>query len=165
MILICYDGSADAKAAIEEAARLFPQRQATVLTVWEPFAEVIARTTIGFGLVPSVPDAAEVDEASKHAAQETAAEGAKLAGEHGLTADSRSSPQWGTTARAILSAANELGAEAIVMGSRGLTGLKSLLLGSVSHELVQRADRTVVVVPSPNVAASRAREVHEETAD
>jgi nucleotide-binding universal stress UspA family protein len=32
-------------------------------------------------------------------------------------------------------------ANAIVVGSRGLTGIKSLLLGSVSHGLVQHADR------------------------
>ena len=165
MILICYDGSADAKAAVQEAARLFPQQPATVLTVWEPYIEVVTRTGIGFGLVPSFPDTTEVDEAIKKAAEETAAEGAKLAGEHGLTADSRASWQRGTTARTLLAEADELGADAIVMGSRGLGGLKSLLLGSVSHELVQRADRTVVVVPSSKVAASRAREVHEETGD
>jgi hypothetical protein len=44
------------------------------------------------------------------------------------------------------------------MGSRGLTGLKSLLLGSVSHAVVQRADRTVIIVPSSEVARSRERE-------
>ena len=49
------------------------------------------------------------------------------------------------------------GASAIVMGSRGLTGLKSLLLGSVSHAVLQRADRTAIVVPSPAVADSRKR--------
>jgi nucleotide-binding universal stress UspA family protein len=42
------------------------------------------------------------------------------------------------------------------MGCRGLTALKSLLLGSVSHAVIQHADRTVIVVPSPAVAASRA---------
>ena len=50
------------------------------------------------------------------------------------------------------------------MGSRGLTGVKSLLLGSVSHEVIQHADRTVVVVPSPHVAESRAKEIHEDRA-
>ena len=52
-----------------------------------------------------------------------------------------------------------------LMGSRGLTGVKSLLLGSVSHEVIQHADRAVVVVPSPDVAESRARAVHEQAAD
>lgn len=67
-------------------------------------------------------------------------------------------------ARTVLAEADRAGADAIVMGSRGLTGLKSLLLGSVSHEVLQHADRTVVVVPSPQVAQSRAREVKEAAA-
>ena len=47
---------------------------------------------------------------------------------------------------------------AILMGSRGLTGVKSMLLGSVSRAVIQHADRMVIVVPSPEVAAARARE-------
>lgn len=162
--MICYDGSADARAAVEQAARLFPDKLATVLTVWEPFVEVVARSTVGFGLVPSVPDSDEMDDASRRAAEETAAEGAKLAEELGMTALTHTCVQATTTARAILAEADQVGAEAIVMGSRGLTGVKSLLLGSVSHEVIQRANRTVVVVPSPDVAASRAREVRREEA-
>jgi hypothetical protein len=75
MIMICYDGSADAKAAVEHAAELFANEPATVLTVWEPFVEVIARTTVGFGMVPSIPDADEIDNASRKSAEQAAAEG------------------------------------------------------------------------------------------
>jgi hypothetical protein len=38
-----------------------------------------------------------------------------------------------------------------------LTALKSILLGSVSHAVIQNADRTVIVVPSADVAAARER--------
>jgi nucleotide-binding universal stress UspA family protein len=162
MILICYDGSKDARAAIERAAELFRSQPATVLTVWQPFLEVAARSTVGFGLVPSIPDAEEIDEASLKAAAQTASEGVKLATALGLKAEPRITSQVSTTARAILKQADDVGASVIVMGSRGLTGVKSLLLGSVSHEVIQHADRTVAVVPSPEVAASRGREVHEE---
>ena len=158
MILVCYDGSADARAAVEHAARLFPEEPATVLTVWEPFIEVLARSTMGFGMLPSVPDVSDIDEASRSAAEQTASEGAELAVSLGMSAEGSCCSQASTTARAILATAGDLGADAIVMGSRGRTGLKSLLLGSVSHEVIQQADRTVVVVPSPEVAASRARE-------
>jgi nucleotide-binding universal stress UspA family protein len=164
MILICYDGSKDARAAVERAAELFASQPATILTVWQPFMEVAARSTVGFGLVPALPDPEEIDEASRKASEQTASEGVKLAGALGLKAEPRITAQVTTTGRTILKQADEVGASVIVMGTRGLTGVKSLLLGSVSHEVIQHADRTVAVVPSPEVAASRAREVHDEDA-
>jgi nucleotide-binding universal stress UspA family protein len=162
MILICFDGSPDARAAVEQAARLFPGQRAIVLTVWEPFTEVVARSTTGFGLVPSIPDPEKIDQASRDAAAQTATEGATLARNRGLNAEAYQCSQTTTTARALLSEADHLRADAIVMGSRGLTGVKSLLLWSVSHELIQHADRTVVVVPSPEVAKARGHEARRE---
>jgi nucleotide-binding universal stress UspA family protein len=58
-------------------------------------------------------------------------------------------------AGAILAVADELDANAIVVGTRGLTGLRSMLLGSVSHAVLQHANRTVIVVPSAAVAEER----------
>jgi nucleotide-binding universal stress UspA family protein len=60
-----------------------------------------------------------------------------------------------TISSAILTEARDEDASAIVIGTRGLTGVKSLLLGSVSHAVLQHADRTVVVVPSAEVASAR----------
>jgi nucleotide-binding universal stress UspA family protein len=61
-----------------------------------------------------------------------------------------------STPPTILDEADEIGARAIVLGTRGLTGVKSLLLGSVSHAVLQHADRPVIVIPSPAVAQQRA---------
>lgn len=155
MILICYDGSDDAKAAIDQAGKLLGGQPATVLTVWQPFAEVLAETPLGVGIAPGVPNIEEADHASRAAADRLAAEGAELARQAGFNAQPRESTRLQTTAHAILAEAEACGASAIVMGSRGLTGVKSLLLGSVSHEVLQRADRTVIVVPSSAVADSR----------
>jgi nucleotide-binding universal stress UspA family protein len=160
MILICYDGSADSKAAIERAGELLDCQPAIVLTVWQPFAEMLAGMPLGLGFAPGVLDIDEADEASREAAEQIAQEGAELARQAGFNADWRACTQLMTTAAAILSEAEAVGAGAIVMGSRGLTGLKSLLIGSVSHGVIQRADRTVIVVPSPQVAGSRSRNRH-----
>jgi nucleotide-binding universal stress UspA family protein len=163
MILICYDGSTDAKAAIEHAGELLDGRPATVLTVWVPFMEVLARSTpSGLGLAPGTVDVDRIDEASRQSAEQLADEGAALARNAGLDAQPRTCSQVTTIASAILSQADEVGASAVVMGTRGLTGIKSLLVGSVSHAVIQNADRSVVVVPSPDVAAARQRELRAE---
>jgi nucleotide-binding universal stress UspA family protein len=56
----------------------------------------------------------------------------------------------------ILSQADAVDADAIVLGSRGRGGIGSFLLGSVSAAVVQSADRPVLIVPSPSVASERA---------
>jgi nucleotide-binding universal stress UspA family protein len=61
----------------------------------------------------------------------------------------------GSTARTVLTVAERLDADVIVVGTRGRGAAKSALLGSVSHGLVQHADRPVVVVPSPALARHR----------
>jgi nucleotide-binding universal stress UspA family protein len=159
MILICYDGSADAKAAIDQTGELLNCQPATVITVWQPLGQVLA-APLAFNVSPGVFDIDKADKASREAAEQLAEEGAELARQAGFNAESRVCTQIATTSKTILFAAEEIGATAIVMGSRGLTGLKSLLLGSVSHAVIQHADRTVIVVPSPEVAGCRSRNRH-----
>jgi nucleotide-binding universal stress UspA family protein len=155
MILISYDGSEDAKAAIDRAASLTPGREATVLTVWERLADVLARTGASFAGGGAISDAEEVDRESEEAAKQTAEEGAERASAAGLKARATTRPRDGSIDAAILEEGDALDAEAIVLGTRGLTGVKSILLGSVSHAVVQHADRPVLVAPSAAVAERR----------
>jgi nucleotide-binding universal stress UspA family protein len=156
MILICYDGSEDAKAAIEHGGELLSGQPATVLTVWETFAQVIAHSPSGFAFAPGVVDDTEkIDAAARQNAEERAQEGVELARRAGLDAQPRTVSQERTTPGAILREAESIGATAILMGSRGLGRFKSLLLGSVSNAVIQNADRAVIVVPSPEAASER----------
>jgi nucleotide-binding universal stress UspA family protein len=154
VILIAYDGSVDADAAIERAAGLLSDRQVTILTVWEELIDVLTRTGSAFAIGDL--DYQAVDRESESQARKRAEDGVKKATEAGLTAKADARARNDSVASTILAAADELDAEAIMMGTRGLTGLKSVLLGSVSHAVLQHADRPVIVVPSPEVAAARA---------
>ncbi len=154
MILICYDGSVDAQAAIDRAAELFGGKPATILTVWEGLSEVLART--GSGLAVGALDIDSIDTTSEQRATERAREGAQRAQRAGLIAQPRVRERDATIWEAILAEADGADADAIVVGTRGLTGLKSLLLGSVSQAVLQHSDRPVVVVPSSTLASKRA---------
>jgi nucleotide-binding universal stress UspA family protein len=154
MILIAYDGSDDAKAAIEHAASLMPGQSALVVTVWEPYIQMLTRYPAP-GALLAADDLGEIDDASRNAADDTAEEGAALARSHGLETGSCAVAREDSIAETLLCEGDRANASAIVVGSRGLGGLGSLLLGSVSHALIQHADRPVVVVPSPKVARKR----------
>jgi nucleotide-binding universal stress UspA family protein len=156
VILICYDGSPDAKAAIERAGDVLAGAPATVLTVWESIEQLMVRSPT----IATVSNIEETDGARRTEAENQAREGTELARARGFDARPHICEQRTTTADAIIDEAEALGASAIVMGSRGLSMLKSLLLGSVSHAVIQHADRMVMVVPSPDVAASRTRQRH-----
>ena len=57
----------------------------------------------------------------------------------------------GSPAEAIRKAADHADAELVVVGSRGRGGLRSAVLGSVSHDLAARGRRPLVVVPPGGV--------------
>jgi nucleotide-binding universal stress UspA family protein len=135
-VLICYDRSAGAHHAIEHAGALFPGRRAIVLTLWELPLELPA-----YGLDIS-------DEVPRSLAEQAVAEGCELARGCGLDPEPVTScGSVDGTWQTILSIARDRGASVIVVGARGLHGVKSLVLGSVSRDVVLHADRPVLVVP------------------
>jgi nucleotide-binding universal stress UspA family protein len=149
-ILIAYDGSDTARRAIREAAELFGSRRAVVVTVWEPGLayEVGAMTDpTGLGPEPVDPAAAqEVDDASKAHADRVAEDGAALARSLGLPAEPLAVADEGNVADAIVELARKRGVAAIVVGSRGLSGLRARLEGSTSSAVAKHASCPVVLV-------------------
>jgi len=158
-ILICFDGSIDAKCAIQHAGRMCRGARAVVLTVWEPYISEVGYTAapgIGTGLGLAYVDDRKLDASIAAAALATAERGCVAAEGAGLDATPKALDSRRSIARAILDEARHTDADLIVVGTRGLGGLRSLLLGSVSRDVIQHADRPVMVVPSPRMAEQRA---------
>ena len=138
-ILICYDGSAGAKHAIQAAAGLLYGHPAVVLAVGPPLTAEESYAALGT-LVPSF------QELNEQQALERAKEGAELAASAGFAAEARAevaAPTW----EGVIDVADEIDAAAIVIGSRGLTGVKEALSGSVSHAVAEHAGRPVLIIP------------------
>jgi nucleotide-binding universal stress UspA family protein len=146
-VLIGYDGSEPAKHAIRSAARLLADNRALVVTVWQPTSDVGAFAWYGAG--PNVVNFPELDRAGAEAGGRVAEEGAQIARDAGLEAEpiaiEATPPVWKT----IVETAVLHDATVIVMGSRGLTGLRSMLLGSVSDAVVNHTDRPTLVIHQP----------------
>ena len=154
-ILVGYDGSDTARRAIHEAAELFGSRRALVVAVWEPGLayEVGATTTdpttdpVGLGAELVDPAAArEVDNASQAHADRVAKDGAALAKSLGLQAEALAVADEGNVADAIVELARNRDVAAIVVGSRGLSGLRARLEGSTSNAVAKHASCPVLLV-------------------
>ncbi|OAI39484.1 hypothetical protein AYO39_02780 [Actinobacteria bacterium SCGC AG-212-D09] len=89
-----------------------------------------------------------LDAAAKREAEDHAKQGVEQARRAGLNAEPRVCANDSTIAEEILSEADEVGAEVIVLATSRVIGLEGLTLGSVFHSLVRETDRPVLVVPS-----------------
>jgi nucleotide-binding universal stress UspA family protein len=146
-LLLCFDGSDDAKHAIERAGALFAGRHALVVTVWQPIADL--GDFAWSGAVAGQVNVVEPNRAAGEDGGRVADEGVRVALQAGLMAEPCAVEATGSVWSTILEIADRHDVAAIVLGSRGLTGVRSMLLGSVSSAVVQHADRPTLVIPQP----------------
>ena len=145
-LLICYDGSARAKNAIEVAAKLFPGARAKVLHVWEPVEHIVARYAV---LAPYLGD--DVDRADQGVEAESATiaqEGADLATASGLHATAHTETLKTSVWEAVIESSRALEADLVVTGTRSLHGVHELLVGTLSHALLQHSHTPLLAIPT-----------------
>jgi nucleotide-binding universal stress UspA family protein len=145
--LICYDGSDDSRHALASVGDLLASKDAVVLTVWRPLTALLADAG-GFGMF-ALDDEDKVDSEEKAAAREAAEDGARRATARGFNATARVEEAGEGVWRTIVDVADDIDAGLIVCGTRGRGAVKSLLLGSVSHAVLQQSHRPVLIAPAP----------------
>ena len=150
-VIVAYDGSAPAREAIVAAAKLLRGCRILVVTVWEEgLAYMAPPAAPGEGLMmtePVDPEVAHgVDVALHNDAEQVARKGAEMAGSLGLEAEPLSLPDARNVADTLLDLVREQRAAAIVVGSRGLRGIRARLEGSTSKGLLAHAPCPVLVV-------------------
>jgi nucleotide-binding universal stress UspA family protein len=152
-VLVAYDGSASAHRAVADAAELLRPLRTLVVTVWEPGLAYVSMALRPDGMLPEPmvdPAVAEdVDRELRLHAERVAGEGSELARSLGLDAEPLAAPDSGDVAQTILEVAREHQARVIVVGSRGLGGIRAALEGSTSRGLLRHAPCPVLVSREP----------------
>lgn len=135
---------------MREAAALLAPRPAVVVVVWEAGLAFEAATTPAVeapSVAPDIEPAFDADQGLYEAARRVAERGAALAEEAGLAATSLAIADDATVADTLIRIAREQNARAIAIGTHSHRGIRNLLLGSTSRDILQRAPCPVVVVP------------------
>lgn len=145
-VLIAYDGSAHARAAVEHAGSLLRPGPAVVTCVWTSMLYSAPAATLGAPASVALAGAEKLDAAARERAERLAAEGAELARRAGLEADSRAIEDERSAWHGIVRCAGELDAAVIVTGTRGRSAVTAAVLGSNAQGLLHHAHRPVLVV-------------------
>ena len=135
-VLVGYDGSHGADAALDEAARVAEGMGDGVVIV---FAFRVSR------LGGEVTDYAR---ALHEHAQQVLAQGAERAKATGAPYETEALEAEGDVAQALVDAADRHDARMVVVGSCGERPLKALVLGSTPYKLLHVATRPVLIVPA-----------------
>ena len=106
--------------------------------------------SLGFaGEAAGMVNLVELDRAAAEDGGRLAGEGVRIATDAGLMAEPLALEAAGPDWKTIVDIAEREDAATIVMGSRGLAGLKAMLLGSVSSAVLHHADRPTLIVRRP----------------
>jgi nucleotide-binding universal stress UspA family protein len=135
-----------------------------VVMVWEP-GMAFDLLVPGFEPAPiDVRTAIELDEKIYEGARQMAEQGAARASRRGLKAEALAVADEITVPATLIRLAVERAAPAVAVGSHGHRGVRELLLGSTTRDLLKRAPCPVIVVrgdekpDEPNDARAEGRQ-------
>jgi len=140
-IIVAFDGSKDSIKAVKLACSLGSEYKSEVAVV-----HVYSSPAVGFSAASGmpIPDYRDLEEARKDTAKGVLSKGLQLASEEGIKAKGELIEAPSVVEALVEFATNEK-ADLIVAGTRGMTGFKKLILGSVSSGLVNHSPCPVLI--------------------
>jgi len=140
-IIVAFDGSKDSTKAVRLAASLASRFGSSLVLV-----HVYPSPAIGFSAASGmpIPDYGDLEDAAKASGQAVLSKGMDFAKELGIKVKGEliEAP---SVVEAIVNFSDTEKADLIVVGTRGMTGFKQLIIGSVSSGLVSHAKCPVLV--------------------
>lgn len=137
-LLVAYDDSSLSRKALHLALQLLQENQASSLHVLHVYQ--FPNIVIGEALIPS---SASEDLKYYKLAEQVLDKAREQASSHPSAIFEL---RQGDATQEIIAYADEQNCDLILVGSRGLGSLKELILGSVSHHVVQHASVPVLIV-------------------
>ncbi|GAA1762571.1 universal stress protein [Luedemannella helvata] len=148
-VILGFDGSLAATAAIDVGATLFPGAQAWIAHLWTPpFASEGMRRRLWRGTAHVNEFVEAIEREGQWEADRVAAVGTALARAAGWHAQPLVERSYGGEGLDLAQLATKLEPDVLLVGSRGLSGARAVL-GSVSDMAVHYSPKPVVVSPYP----------------
>ncbi|MFF0656679.1 universal stress protein [Micromonospora tulbaghiae] len=148
-VVVGYDGSPAASAAIEAGALLIPGAHAWIGHLWTPpFASEELRKRLWTGTRDINMFVEAIEREGAREAHRMTSVGVMLARAAGWDAEPLVCRSYGGEGLRLAELADEKQADVLLLGSRGLGGARAVL-GSVSDMAVHYSPRPVLVVPHP----------------
>ncbi|MEV4281511.1 universal stress protein [Actinoplanes xinjiangensis] len=148
-VIVGYDATAPASAALDAAARLLPHAHAWITHLWTP---LLADDNLRRRLRTAEPDVdaflPALERESEWRAARTAETGAVLARAHGWEAETLIHRVMGGEGTELAQLAEKMQPDLVLLGTRSLSGIRAVL-GSVSDMVVHYSPKPVLVVPHP----------------
>jgi len=138
-ILVAYDGSKASNKALEKAIALAKASPGAKLEVLHAFDFPRLYLADGFAQVP-----ASFNQELYNLAEQTVNEARSIVAEAGV--EGTVELVQGQAAEVILKHASTHDNDVIVLGSRGMGGIREFVLGSVSHNVAQHAKIPVLIL-------------------
>jgi nucleotide-binding universal stress UspA family protein len=141
-LVVAFDGSEDSIRAVQMASVIASKFNSKVTIVHVYNVPIV---TYGGVTGPPPVDYGALRNTAKSSGETILSRGVEIASKAGLTADGQlvESP---SIVEGLVTLAEEQEASLIIVGTRGMTGIKRLVLGSVSSGLVSHARCPVMVV-------------------